>query len=695
MGILYKKIILVTLLLISTSVFASVAKVVAFKGEANILREGKIISLNRKSEIFKRDEIKTKENTKIQLLFEDETIISIGKNSTFRVVDYLYDEKNKNYETEFNMLQGVFRIITGKIGKLAPKRFILKTKSASIGIRGTQIVMKLTPNIEKIFCTEGKIFVKKLDSNISSIVNAGEFVSFKTNDAVQKIDVKKIKKNDIKKINKDISIKKNLAADTISANSVKKENVEQNINVQPTKTSSTETSTIVANNENTVTIQKIDSTVTEDTKTTKKEIDKEKKKQEEEEKAAQKEAAKAVQKEAAKKTAETAQTKKTQQEISQEEATQKAKEKEARLALQREQQAQAEKKEAEREAENTSSEEAKLAAVEKAKKAEEKVAKAKADKEAAEQAAREAAGRVAELNSINLFRFTSKDYIKNNNSKVKYSGNFNNYNYNLRSQYIVKYLIPVKIPDNTTISMDIDFGAKKNHISNGKVIISGTTSGYYDTTLEFKGKIQDDKKGQFNLEGENNTVGIGSGRFYGNEANIAKGEIDLQENKAGGIRVTGKFDTFKDGFEEEDFFTIDDITPESYFDDFNSVAKYKGNFNNYSYNNKDQYIQYTKNNKVEIPKDTKISMDVDFGARDNHISNGKIEPGGTSEALTFDGDYNKKNAKFHIDPTGNTKGNRGEGHFYGSEANIMSGKVDFESKNTDLKIKGKFDAKKQ
>lgn len=239
--------------------------------------------------------------------------------------------------------------------------------------------------------------------------------------------------------------------------------------------------------------------------------------------------------------------------------------------------------------------------------------------------------------------------------------------------------------------MDIDFGANNNHISNGKVTVSNTYKGYYDTTLEFDGKIKDPKNAEFELKGTNNTTGSGSGKFYGEEANAIKGEIDLEDNNNIGIK--GNFDANKEGF-DDDFFTIDDITPKSYFEDFDSVATYKGNFNNYEYDNKNQYIEYTSGNKEVIPTNTNISMDVDFGAVSDHISNGKIETSGTSEVLTFDGHYHDNDAKFHIDPTGNTEGSRGEGHFYGPEADIMSGNVDFNSKTTDLKIKGNFDAKK-
>ncbi len=75
MTILIKKTILITLLFISTTAFANIAKVVAFKGEATIIREGKSLDLTKKSTILKHDSIKTKKNTKVQLLFKDNTII--------------------------------------------------------------------------------------------------------------------------------------------------------------------------------------------------------------------------------------------------------------------------------------------------------------------------------------------------------------------------------------------------------------------------------------------------------------------------------------------------------------------------------------------------------------------------------------------------------------------------------------------
>lgn len=129
--------------------FANVGKVASFKGEADILRDNQKIKVTNETIFFKNDILETKENTKLQILFADETIISVGQNSTLQINDYVFE--GNNTKAEFSMSKGVFRTITGQIGKIAPENFKLKTKSASIGIRGTQIITSIEDKNEKIF----------------------------------------------------------------------------------------------------------------------------------------------------------------------------------------------------------------------------------------------------------------------------------------------------------------------------------------------------------------------------------------------------------------------------------------------------------------------------------------------------------------------------------------------------------------
>ncbi len=161
---------LLLLLLVPILSYASIGKITVLKGDVKIQRDGEVIQAKFGSKLEKHDFIKTNSKGKVQIVFSDKTIFTIGKNSTLDIADYLYDEsKPKQNKAKFNVLKGAFSSITGRIGKLNKSKFKLKTKSASIGIRGTIV----KANQETIMCTEGAITVTT-NNGISMDVEAGQ-----------------------------------------------------------------------------------------------------------------------------------------------------------------------------------------------------------------------------------------------------------------------------------------------------------------------------------------------------------------------------------------------------------------------------------------------------------------------------------------------------------------------------------------
>jgi hypothetical protein len=178
-----KKLILL-LLLLPFALFANVAKVVAFSGEATIVRGDENIKVTSGIELLKSDVIKTSDNTKLQLIFKDETVVTIGKNSEFKINDYIFDEEQNNYNANLGLMQGTFRTITGKIGKVAPNKFKLNSKSASIGIRGTQILSNVELSGDTIYCTEGAIEITSQLTGETIQIQAGQFVQIKEDEPI-------------------------------------------------------------------------------------------------------------------------------------------------------------------------------------------------------------------------------------------------------------------------------------------------------------------------------------------------------------------------------------------------------------------------------------------------------------------------------------------------------------------------------
>ena len=166
-----KKIILMFLLFVST-LFANIGKITLLEGEAFVKRGEETLRLNISDQISNNDFIETKTNSKVKITFIDNTIITIGKESSLKIEDYFFDSNNKNSaKTELNVSKGAFHAITGQIGKVNPEKFKLKTKNATIGIRGTEIY----GDQNRVFCTQGAIFVNSFGETRE--VSQGFFVN--------------------------------------------------------------------------------------------------------------------------------------------------------------------------------------------------------------------------------------------------------------------------------------------------------------------------------------------------------------------------------------------------------------------------------------------------------------------------------------------------------------------------------------
>ena len=153
----------------------NVATITAMRGDADIKRDGELIIASLGAKLEQKDNILTKDNTKLQVIFKDETVISIGKNSEFSIQEYLFED-NQAPVAKFGMLRGAMRTITGQIGNIAPQRFSVATKTATIGIRGTNFsVFVEEDGSSSAFCTFGAISVAI--AGTTHVVQQGFYIS--------------------------------------------------------------------------------------------------------------------------------------------------------------------------------------------------------------------------------------------------------------------------------------------------------------------------------------------------------------------------------------------------------------------------------------------------------------------------------------------------------------------------------------
>ncbi len=165
---------LLILLLITATLFASIGQVTALQGKAQLTRKTEQFNVTKGTKIKENDRLKTQERSKAQIILNDDTIITIGPNSS-----YLFERFREGSDPEVMMqLQhGFFKVVTGKIGKIAPHRFKIKTKAATIGIRGTQFMASVQNDEEKIGCIQGRIIVWTKDDEYT--IEAGKMIIYK------------------------------------------------------------------------------------------------------------------------------------------------------------------------------------------------------------------------------------------------------------------------------------------------------------------------------------------------------------------------------------------------------------------------------------------------------------------------------------------------------------------------------------
>ncbi len=179
--------LIVMCLVMTTHMWASIGKVSLLKGEATAQRNQEIVKLFNNAPIETQDRIVTAENSQIQLIFEDKTVITLGSASVLDIQEYLNSSTQPKAKFKFN--QGTFKSITGDIGKKAPENFNLETQTATIGIRGTTVGGEVPPppppNVpplpENLFCLEGTITVAPMTMpTLLVVVPTGSFTQMTT-----------------------------------------------------------------------------------------------------------------------------------------------------------------------------------------------------------------------------------------------------------------------------------------------------------------------------------------------------------------------------------------------------------------------------------------------------------------------------------------------------------------------------------
>ena len=161
---------------------AASAKLISAQGEITAI-DGQLVKrkLVDGAAVYPGDTVETAAAAKGVLVFRDDSRITLGGNTRFKVDSFVFDDANPaDGKAMVSLVRGSMRALTGLIGKADKRNVKFTTPTATIGIRGTGLDLDCVALDSCSFFTwQGVIEVTQIGQTTSQLLEAGQglFVS--------------------------------------------------------------------------------------------------------------------------------------------------------------------------------------------------------------------------------------------------------------------------------------------------------------------------------------------------------------------------------------------------------------------------------------------------------------------------------------------------------------------------------------
>jgi len=127
-----------------------IGQVETISGSVEVTRaDGTKVSLSQGSPIFSGDVVETGDTGAIGITLADDSTVSLADNGRMVMDELVYDADAEDGNAAISIVQGVFSYVSGQIAKAGPDAMVLRTPTATLGIRGTTIAGRAAPEGEE------------------------------------------------------------------------------------------------------------------------------------------------------------------------------------------------------------------------------------------------------------------------------------------------------------------------------------------------------------------------------------------------------------------------------------------------------------------------------------------------------------------------------------------------------------------
>jgi Ca2+-binding RTX toxin-like protein len=119
--------------------------------------------------VFQGDELSTGADGSVGVVLADKTTFSMATNGRMVLDEMVYDPATQSGSVAMSVMQGVFTFVSGSVAKTDPDAMAIQTPVGTIGIRGTQVGLNLSPEGEM-----SVVLMEERDGLVGEVVVAND-----------------------------------------------------------------------------------------------------------------------------------------------------------------------------------------------------------------------------------------------------------------------------------------------------------------------------------------------------------------------------------------------------------------------------------------------------------------------------------------------------------------------------------------
>jgi hypothetical protein len=163
-----------------------IGNAVIIKNQVEGVTAAGVRPLTTGTEVYLDELVRTSTESKAELLFLDNTNLSVGPVSTIRLDQFVYDPSGSKGNVVLRTGIGTFRFITGLQDK---KSYAIKTEYATLGVRGTEFYLLNTRSEVRLQLINGEVFGTTISGQQFSVDQVNEVVAIDSHGQVHVLGI--------------------------------------------------------------------------------------------------------------------------------------------------------------------------------------------------------------------------------------------------------------------------------------------------------------------------------------------------------------------------------------------------------------------------------------------------------------------------------------------------------------------------